>query len=50
VLVNSNRLQDEEKPILDKTNQLPIKIGPYSGITELELGKTTPGSGKVELE
>jgi ribonuclease HI len=50
VLVNSNRLQDEEKPILDKTNQLPVKIGPYSGITELELGKTMLGSGKAELE
>jgi hypothetical protein len=36
VLENSDRLQDEEKPIPDNTNRLPGKIGPDSGKTEPE--------------
>jgi hypothetical protein len=33
VLQNSDRLQGEEKPIPDNTNQLPGKTGPDSGKT-----------------
>jgi hypothetical protein len=50
VLENSDRLQDEEKSILDNMNQLPGKIGPDSGKTEPESGKTEPGLGKAEPE
>jgi hypothetical protein len=48
VLENSDRLQDEEKPMLDNTNQLPRKTGLNSGKTEPESGNTEPGSGKAE--
>jgi hypothetical protein len=34
VLENSDRRQGEEKPIPDKMNWLPGKIGPDSGKTE----------------
>jgi hypothetical protein len=40
---NSDRLQVEGKPIPDKTNRLPGKIGP-------KLGKIEPISGKIEPE
>jgi hypothetical protein len=42
LLENSNRLQEEEKPIPDNTNQFSGKTGPDSG-------KTKPGSGKQSL-
>jgi hypothetical protein len=45
VLENSDRLQDEKKPIPDNMNRLPEKTGPDSGKTEPE-----SGSGKAELE
>jgi hypothetical protein len=41
VLDNSDRLRDEEKPIPDNTNRLLGKIGPDSGRTEPESGKTS---------
>jgi hypothetical protein len=50
VLENSDRLQDEEKPIPDNTNRLPGKTGLDLGKTEPESGKTEPGSGKAELK
>jgi hypothetical protein len=40
VLENSDRLQDEEKLILDNTNWLPGKTGLDSSKTEPESGKT----------
>jgi hypothetical protein len=49
VLENSDRLQDEEKPIPDNMNRLPGKIGPDSGKTEPESEKTKPELGKTEL-
>jgi hypothetical protein len=48
VLEISDRLQDEEKPMLDITNRLPRKTGLNSGKTEPELGKTEPGLGKAQ--
>jgi hypothetical protein len=39
VLENSDRLQGEEKPILDNKNRLPGKTGPDSGKTERQLEK-----------
>jgi hypothetical protein len=50
VLQNSDRLQDEEKTILDNMNQLLGKTLPDLQKTEPESGKTEPGSGKAELE
>jgi hypothetical protein len=48
VLENSDRLQDEEKLILDNMNRLPGKTWLDSCKTEPELGKIEPGSGKAE--
>jgi hypothetical protein len=50
VLENSDRLQDEEKLILDNTNWLPGKIGPDSGKKEPESGKIEPGLCKADQE
>jgi hypothetical protein len=50
VLENSDRLQDEEKSILDNTNRLPGKIRPDSGKTKPELGKKEPDLGKAKPE
>jgi hypothetical protein len=47
---NSDRLQVEGKPILDKTNRLPWKIGPKLGKIELISGKIEPElGGKIWL-
>jgi hypothetical protein len=48
MLENSDRLQDEEKPIPDSMNRLPGKTGPESGKTESGSGKAEPESRKIE--
>jgi hypothetical protein len=50
VLENSDRLQDEEKLILDNRNRLTGKSGPDSGKSESESGKIELGLDKAEPE
>jgi hypothetical protein len=46
MLQNSDRVQDNGRPITGNTNRLLGKIGQESGRIEMELGKTEPSSDK----